>query len=102
AAGSGAGSLDVAARLPIINEPVRDLESNRVVGALTLAPRPTALWPRDVFAPSFGRSGYAAIIDRPSNRVILQTTSTPGLVSAHDLLGATWSKDSARLSRGSG
>ena len=101
-AGSDAGSHDVADGLPIINEPVRDLESNRVVGALTLAPRPTALWTRDAFAPSFGRSGYAAIIDRSSNRVILETNSMLGVVSARDLLGATWSKDSARVSRGSG
>jgi len=40
-AGSDATSPDVADRLLTINEPVRDLESNRVVGALTLAPRST-------------------------------------------------------------
>jgi signal transduction histidine kinase len=101
-AGRDASSLDSADRLLTINEPVRDLESNRVVGALALAPRPTALWPRDLFAPSFGRSGYGVVIDRPSSRVLLQPNSSVVGMSVRDLVGAAWNEDSVRVSRGSG
>ena len=101
-AGSDATSPDVADRLLTISEPVRDLASNRVVGALTLAPRSTGLWPRDLFAPSFGRSGYGVVIDRASNRVLLDPSSRMLRMSARELVGAAWGQDSARISRGSG
>ena len=101
-AGTDAPSPDVADRLPTINEPVRDIESNRVVGSLALVPRPAALWTRDLFAPSFGRSGYGVVIDRASNRVLLHPSSAMVRKSARELVGATWGQDSARVSRGSG
>ena len=83
-AGSDATSPDVGDRQPVINEPVRDLESNRVVGSLALVPRPAALWTRDLFAPSFGRSGYGVVIDRASNRVLLHPNSAMVRKSARD------------------
>ena len=45
----GDTSSEIPDRLSAINEPLRDLESNRFVGALALAPRSTALWSRDLF-----------------------------------------------------
>ncbi len=100
--GSDSSSPNVADGLLTINEPVRDLQSNRVVGMLALAPSATTLWPRDLFAPSFGRSGYGVVIDRSSNGVLLHSNLTMARMSAHELVGATWSDDSARISRGSG
>lgn len=101
-AGGDASASDVADQPLSIHEPVRDLASHRVVGALALAPRPTALWPRDLFAPSFGRTGYGVVIDRSSNRVLLHPSSMKVRLSARELVGAGWSRDSARVARGSG
>ena len=100
-AGSDTSSADVVDRLTI-SEPVRDLESNRVVGALALTPRPAALWPRDLFAPSFGRSGYGVVIDRASNRVLVHPNSMVGRVTAREVVGASWREDSARVAGGAG
>jgi signal transduction histidine kinase len=101
-AGSDTASRDIVGRPATINGPVRDVESNRIVGALALAPRATAFWPRDLFAPSFGRTGYGIVIDRATNQVFLPPNSAMVRMTARQLVGAAWGEDSARVSRGSG
>jgi len=85
-----------------ISEPVRDLESKQIIGTVRLLPRSTTLWARDLFAPSFGRTGYGVVIDRRTGRVLLHPNPVMITKPARELLGATWSRDSDRVSHGSG
>jgi signal transduction histidine kinase len=81
----------------ILREPIHDVTTRRVVGSLVLVPRPNALWSRDVLGPSFGRTGYGALIDRRTNRILAHPMSSLVLQPAGAALGATWMKDSARV-----
>jgi signal transduction histidine kinase len=85
-----------------IKEPVRERESKRVAATLVLVPRPDALWPREAFGPSFGRTGFVAIINRDANRILYHPATALLSGSSRDLFGADWSSDSARVGRGSG
>jgi len=97
-----AASSYVADRPPTISEPIRDLDSKRILGTVTFEPRSTTAWSPDLFAPSFGRTGYGVIIDRRTDRILLH--SNPAMVhkSARELVGARWTRDSGRVSKGSG
>jgi signal transduction histidine kinase len=86
----------------VITEPLRDLRSGRVVGSVALTPRPEALWPRDALGPSFGRTGYGAIIDRRTNRVLAHPATAVLFKSPRELFGKDWTIDSARFAEPSG
>jgi len=95
-------SRGIADRLLTVSQPVRDLESTRILGRVTLAPRPTTLWARDLFAPSFGRSGYGVVIDRMTGRVLVHPNPAMIQRSAREIFGAAWTRDSVSLSHGRG
>ena len=85
-----------------ITEPLREVVSGRVVGTIVLVPKPDVLWSRDALGPSFGRTGYGAIIDRRANRVLAQTDRSVPVISPRALFGKEWSADSARFAQPSG
>jgi len=85
-----------AADLTII-EPLRDLSTNRVVGSLVLTPKLNAIWSRAALGPSFGRTGYGAIIDRRGNRILAHPASSVLFRSPRLMFGAAWAADSARI-----
>jgi len=101
-AGSDSGSASADDEILTISEPVRDLESKQIIGTVRLLPRSTTLWARDLFAPSFGRTGYGVVIDRRTGRILLHPNPVMITKPARELLGATWSRDSDRVSHGSG
>jgi signal transduction histidine kinase len=86
----------------VITEPMRELRTGRVAGSVVLIPKPDAIWSRDALGPSFGRTGYGAIIDRRANRVLAHTSASVLSESPRDLFGKEWANDSARIAAPSG
>jgi signal transduction histidine kinase len=86
----------------VVTEPMREARTGRVVGSVVLTPRPNVLWSRDALGPSFGRTGYGAIIDRRASRVVAHTSASVTLTRARELFGKEWSNDSARIEAPSG
>lgn len=86
----------------VITEPLRAVRTSHVVGSILLVPRPDVLWSRDALGPSFGRTGYGALIDRRANRVLVNTASAVPATSPRELFGNEWPTDSIRLMQPSG
>jgi signal transduction histidine kinase len=86
----------------VITEPMREIRTGRVVGSVVLIPRPGAIWSRDALGPSFGRTGYGAIIDRRANRVLAHPAASVLFKSPREVFGKEWADDSARIAAPSG
>ncbi len=99
---AGDASRDPADQELVITEPMRELRTGRVVGSVVLIPKPDVLWSRDALGPSFGRTGYGAIIDRRANRVLAHPRPPLLFKSPRELFGKEWPNDSARIADTSG
>ncbi|MFI5311975.1 MAG: ATP-binding protein, partial [Gemmatimonadales bacterium] len=86
----------------VLREPLHELATRGVVGMLLLVPRPEALWARDPVGPAFGRTGYGAIIDRRTSRILFHSSASMALRPSSDLFGDDWARDSLRLEEPSG
>ena len=81
---------------------MRETRSGRVVGSVTLTPKPGALLSREALGPSFGRTGYGAIIDRRTNRILVHPSASILFKSPREMFGKDWASDSARFAAPSG
>ena len=87
---------------PSLSQPVHDIETRRTVGTVVVVPRPESIWGADALGPSFGRTGYAAIIDRQSGKVLFHTAAAVPNESPREVFGADWERVSRRLTSPSG
>ena len=87
---------------PSLSQPVHDVETRRTVGAVVVVPRPESIWGADALGPSFGRTGYAAIVDRQSGKLLLHTATAAPEGSPREVFGADWDRISQRLTSSSG
>jgi signal transduction histidine kinase len=60
----------------LITHPIRDLDNGSALGALTAAVRLRTLLPDEALQVAFGRSGYSAVLDRASGRVLYHPSRT--------------------------
>ena len=99
---AGDASRDPADQELVITEPMREIRTGRVVGSVVLTPRRDVLWSREALGPSFGRTGYGAIIDRRGNRVLAHPSASVVFKSPRELFGKDWPSDSTRIAERSG
>ncbi len=99
---AGDAARDPADQELVITEPMREIRTGRVVGSVVLTPRRDVLWSREALGPSFGRTGYGAIIDRRANRVLAHPSASVVFKSPRELFGKDWPSDSTRLAERSG
>jgi len=92
---------DFTPSAPSLSQPVRDIETRRTVGTVVVVPRPESIWGADALGPSFGRTGYAAIIDRQSDKLLMYSAAVPK-GSPREVFGADWDRVSQRLTSPSG
>jgi signal transduction histidine kinase len=93
---------DFTPSAPSLSQPVLDIETRRTVGTVVVVPRPESIWGPDALGPSFGRTGYAAIIDRQSDKLLLHTGAAVPVESPRGVFGPDWDRVSARLTSPSG
>jgi len=88
---------DFTPSAPSLSQPVRDVDTRRTVGTVAVVPRPESIWGADAIGASFGRTGYAAIIDRRSDKLLLHTAAAVPEGSPREVFGADWERVSPRL-----
>jgi signal transduction histidine kinase len=86
-----------------VTQPIRDLDSGNDLGTLRAAVRLRTLLPDDALQVAFGRSGYSAVVDRSTGRVLYHPRRAYFRQPLSMLIGPDgWSVSEARLAEESG
>jgi len=87
----------------LVTQPIRDIENENELGTLTATVRIRALLSDEALSVAFGRSGYSAVLDRSSGRVLYHPSRAVFQQPLSTLLGpGGWDLDEALLSDESG